>query len=138
MNFRRHRRREAPEINLIPFIDVLLVVVIFLAVSTSFSRFTELQIQLPTSAASAPTDPVPRIEIAVSQDGRYQLGDQAIAGGDPDALTRALRQAAAGRSDTLVVINADAGARHQAVVDVLEAARRAGLAQLTFATRQAP
>lgn len=139
MNFRRGRREEDyPEINLIAFIDILLIIVIFLAVTTTYARFAELRINLPTgSAEQTPAQPK-QIEIAVAEDGRYAIDNQTLADGSIESLAAALQQAAGGQKDPVVVINADARASHQSVVNVMEAARRVGLARITFATQTAP
>ncbi|MFP5381532.1 MAG: ExbD/TolR family protein [Gammaproteobacteria bacterium] len=137
MNFRKGRREDYPEINLIPFIDILLVIVIFLAVTTTYARFAELKINLPTSTAEqTPTQPK-RIDVAVAEDGRYQVDNQPLGDANVDALASALQTAAANQKDPVIVINADARATHQAVVNVMEAARRVGLARITFATQTA-
>ncbi len=138
MNFRRGRREDYPEINLIPFIDILLVIVIFLAVTTTYARFAELKINLPTSTAEqTPTQPK-QIEVAVAENGRYQIDSNAIGDATVDQLATALKQAAGDLTDPVVIINADARATHQSVVNVMEAARRVGLARITFATQTAP
>jgi biopolymer transport protein ExbD len=138
MNFRRGRREDYPEINLIPFIDILLVIVIFLAVTTTYARFAELKINLPTSSAEqTPTQPK-QIEVAVAENGRYQIDSTAIGDASVDQLAAALQQAAGDQREPVVVINADARATHQSVVNVMEAARRVGLSRITFATQTAP
>jgi biopolymer transport protein ExbD len=134
MKFSR-RRLEEPEINLIPFIDVLLVVLIFLMLSTTYSRFTELQINLPAANAERLRDRPAEIIVAVAADGRYSINRKAVDGRSIDVLTTELSAAAAGRVDTVVIISADALTAHQAVVNVLDAARRAGLSRLTFAAQ---
>ncbi|MFZ4286674.1 ExbD/TolR family protein [Variovorax sp. HJSM1_2] len=131
----RHREREEPEINLIPFIDVLLVVLIFLMLSTTYSKFTELQIKLPVADAEAQRDRPKEIIVAVSADGRYSVNRQAVEGRSVDNVTRALRDAAQANKDMVLIISADASAAHQAVITVMEAARRSGLSQVTFATQ---
>ncbi len=138
MNFRRGRREDYPEINLIPFIDILLVIVIFLAVTTTYARFAELKINLPTSSAAQTPNPPKQIEVAVAEDGRYQIDNTPV--GDPsiDGLAAALKKAAGGENEPVVVINADARATHQSVVNVMEAARREGLTRITFATQTNP
>jgi biopolymer transport protein ExbD len=138
MNFRKGRREDYPEINLIPFIDILLVIVIFLAVTTTYARFAELKINLPTSSAEHTPNPPKQIEVAVAENGRYQIDSTAIGEVTVDELSAALKRAASGLSEPVIVINADAQATHQAVVNVMEAARRAGLARITFATQTAP
>ena len=136
MKFSR-RRLEEPEINLIPFIDVLLVVLIFLMLSTTYSRFTELQIDLPAANAEPLRERPGEVVVSVSSDGRYAVNRQAVDGRSVELLSAALAAAAAGRPDTVVIISADAMAAHQAVVNVLDAARRAGLSRLTFAAQAA-
>ena len=137
MDFSRGRREDYPEINLIPFIDILLVIVIFLAVTTTYARFAELKINLPTSsAAQTPTQPK-QIEVAVAESGRYQIDSTAVGDATIDELAAALKKAAGTATDPVVVINADARAAHQSVVNVMEAARRVGLTRITFATQTA-
>jgi len=138
MNFSRGRREDYPEINLIPFIDILLVIVIFLAVTTTYARFSELKINLPTSSAEQTPNPPKQIEVAVAESGRYQIDDASIGEATVDQLAAALQKAAANQNEPVVVINADARATHQAVVNVMEAARRVGLSRITFATQTAP
>ncbi|WP_428425561.1 ExbD/TolR family protein [Methylibium sp.] len=134
MNF-RHRRSEEPEINLIPFIDVLLVILIFLMLSTTYSKFTELKVNLPVADAERARDYPKEIIVGVSSDGRYTVNRDQVAGKDLATLTAALAAAAAGQSDRVVIVSADASAAHQSVINVMDAARRAGLQQLTFATQ---
>ena len=139
MNF-RHRAREEPEINLIPFIDVLLVVLIFLMLSTTYSKFTELQVKLPEANAEAQRDRPKEIIVAVSADGRYAVNKTAVEGRTLESLTQVLgatTRALAGGKDTVLIISADASAAHQSVITVMEAARRSGLSQITFATQSA-
>ena len=139
MNFRRGRREEDyPEINLIAFIDILLVIVIFLAVTTTYARFAELKINLPTSSAVQTPNPPRQIEVAVAENGQYQIDNTAVGAASVDELAAALKKAAGGQAEPVVVINADARAAHQSVVNVMEAARRVGLTRITFATQTAP
>ena len=134
MKFSR-RHAEEPEINLIPFIDVLLVVLIFLMLSTTYSRFTELQITLPSADAEKMRERPAEIIVAVSSDGRYAVNRKPIDGRSVELLTAELGTAAAGRADAVVIVSADAMAAHQSVINVLDAARRAGLTRLTFASQ---
>ena len=136
MKFSR-RRLEEPEINLIPFIDVLLVVLIFLMLSTTYSRFTELQINLPAANAEAMRERPGEIIVAVAADGRYAVNRKPVDGRSVEVLSAELAAAAGGRADTVIIISADAMTAHQAVVNVLDAARRAGLSRLTFAAQTA-
>lgn len=134
MNFRSGSREE-PEINLIPFIDVLLVVLIFLMLSTTYSKFTELQLKLPLADVDAQRDYPKEVLVSVSSDGAYGVNAVPVSGRSPEVLTNAILAAAKAGKDTVVIINADASAKHQAVITVMEAARRAGLTQITFATQ---
>ncbi len=138
MNFKKGTSREEPEINLIPLIDLFLVIIIFLMVTTTYSKFAELQITLPTAdAEKAPQRPA-EIDVAVTQDGRYTIDGRQVAARDANGLTDAIRSSAATRKDPVIVINADAQATHQSVVNVMEAARAAQIAQITFATQASP
>ncbi|GAB4565186.1 MAG: hypothetical protein Tsb007_35840 [Rhizobacter sp.] len=134
MNFRKHQPEE-PEINLIPFIDVLLVVLIFLMLSTTYSKFTELQVVLPVADADKPRDNPREIIVSVSGEGRYAINRKVLEGRSVELLAAELAVAAGGANETIVIISADATAAHQSVVTVMDAARRAGLAKLTFATQ---
>ncbi len=143
MNFRKGQGREDPEINLIPFIDVLLVILIFLMVTTTYSRFTELQITLPTADAEKSQDRPAQIDIGIDAQGRYKINNQPVSFLDTATLAEDLRQAAAAlnggkdgvQRDPVVIINADRATSHQSVIDVLEAARIAGMAKVTFAAQ---
>ena len=134
MNF-RPRKNEEPEINLIPFIDVLLVVLIFLMLSTTYSKFTELQLRLPVADTDAPRAHPREVIVAVASDGRYAINKTPVNGRSVDALASALVDAGKMGKDTVVIISADAMAAHQSVISVMEAARRVGLSQITFATQ---
>ncbi len=134
MNFRTASRDE-PEINLIPFIDVLLVVLIFLMLTTTYSKFTEIQLKLPVADTETQRDYPKEVQVSVSSEGAYAVNSVALAGRSPDQLAEALSAAAKAGKDTVVVINADASAKHQSVITVMEASRRAGLSQITFATQ---
>ncbi|MDY7538534.1 biopolymer transporter ExbD [Undibacterium sp. RTI2.1] len=143
MNFRKGQGREDPEINLIPFIDVLLVILIFLMVTTTYSRFTELQITLPTADAEKAQDKPNQIDIGIDAQGRYKINNQPVSFLDTATLAEDLKQVVtamdAGKTgtkvDPVIIINADRATTHQSVVDVLEAARIAGLAKVTFAAQ---
>lgn len=141
MNFRRPRREE-PDINLIPFIDVLLVVLIFLMLSTTYTRFTELQVSLPVAQAEPMRERPAEVRVSVAADGRYAINGDALPGRSVDSLAGAMTAAAAALGGAgpgpVVIVSADATAAHQSVVNVLDAARRAGLPRVTFATQAAP
>ena len=135
MNFKKGASREEPEINLIPLIDLFLVIIIFLMVTTTYSKFAELQITLPTAdAEKAPQRPA-EIDIAVTAEGRYTIDGRQVAAGDANGLAEAIRAGAASRKDPVIVINADAQTTHQSVVNVMEAARAAQISNITFATQ---
>jgi biopolymer transport protein ExbD len=143
MNFRKGKGREDPEINLIPFIDVLLVILIFLMVTTTYSKFTELQITLPTADADKAQEKPLEINVTVDAKGNYTVNRQPVAFHDVAGLAEDLKQAAnAGqtggvvvRKEPVVIVNADQFAMHQMVINVLEAARLAGFEKLTFAAQ---
>ena len=131
----RSGSREEPEINLIPFIDVLLVVLIFLMLSTTYSKFTELQLKLPVADVDVQRDYPKEVLVGVSAEGAYSVNAISVPGATAEILANTLLAAAKAGKDTVVVINADASAKHQAVITVMEAARLAGLIQITFATQ---
>jgi biopolymer transport protein ExbD len=135
MKFRRSGSDD-PEVNLIPLIDVLLVVLIFLAVSTSYARFSQLNIELPSAATNPSVSQPVRIAVGVSADGRLQIDHTIVPVQDQARVADLLRKAAAGQADAMVVINADAQAPHQSVVTVMEASRDAGISHLGFATQE--
>ena len=136
MNF-RSRQRDEPEINLIPFIDVLLVILIFLMITTTYSKYAELQINLPTADAEKQLERPNEVNVTVTTNNKYAINGQAIAFSSIEGLSDDLKNAASGKKDPVVVINADAQATHQAVIYVMQAAQQAGLGQVTFTTQAA-
>ena len=137
MRFRPRAFRDEPEINFIPLIDVLLVILIFLMVTTTYSRYAELQINLPSAEAESPPDHPNQIDVAVDAQGHYSVNRNVTPFSDTVAFSDALRRAAAGRKDPVVVISADAKAPHQSVINIMEAARIAGYGRITFTTQAA-
>jgi biopolymer transport protein ExbD len=135
MKFQRGRYREEPEINLIPMIDVLLVIIIFLMLTTTYAKFSGLEINLPTADSSKQNELPNEIDVAVTAAGDILVNKSPLAGGDGAAISEALRRAAGGRADPVIVINADAKATHQRVVDVMQAAQSAGYPHISFATQ---
>lgn len=135
MNFQRGKSHEEPEINFIPLIDVLLVIIIFLIVSASFSRKHELQINLPTAEASEQEKKPLMINVEVDATGRYMVNQEQVAGDSVDELLNALRKAVGDGKEPTIVINADAKATHQSVVNIMEASRLANYTNITFATQ---
>ncbi|HET7404096.1 MAG TPA: biopolymer transporter ExbD [Usitatibacter sp.] len=136
MNFRRRRTREDPDVNLIPLIDVLIVILIFLFLTTTYSRFAELQINLPEASAERATDKPQMITVAVDANGKYAINGTTVAYGNPQNFSSALRDAAKGAKEPIVAISADAAARHQDVINVMEAARLAGFNHISFTTQR--
>jgi biopolymer transport protein ExbD len=135
VNFRLGSRKEELEINLIPLIDVLLVILIFLMVTTTYSRYSELQINLPTAEANKPEERPNQINVAVDGQGKYVVNKVAVPFGSPDSFAVELKRAAGRIADPVIVINADAAATHQSVVNIMEAARIAGYSRITFTTQ---
>lgn len=136
MNFRDSTRKEDPEINLIPLIDVLLVIIIFLMLTTTYSRFAELQINLPSAEAEKQLERPNEISIVMAANGQYRVNRRAVTFGDVGSFAQELRRAGADLKDPVVVINADNTVTHQAVVRVMDAARQAGYGQIAFAVEQ--
>jgi len=135
MRFRPRAYREEPEINFIPLIDVLLVILIFLMVTTTYSRYAELQINLPTADADRQQDRLDQIDVAVDVQGRYSINRRPIAFSNAAGFSADLRRAAGSVKDPVIVITADANAPHQSVINIMEAARLAGYARITFTTQ---
>ena len=132
MNFQRGRQREPLEINLVPMIDVMLVILIFLMITTTYSKYTELQINLPTAEAEKQNERPNEITILVNAQGQYLINRAAVPFRSVEQLAEELRRAGGSLKEPVVVISADAAATHQSVVRVMEAARLAGLSQITF------
>lgn len=135
MNFQRGREREEPEINLIPLIDVLLVVIIFLMLTTTYAKFSGLEINLPKSDSSQSSDTPNQLDVAVTATGQVLVNKQPLLDADVAGIAAALQRAASGRNDPVVIISADAKATHQRVVDVMQAAQTAGYPRISFTTQ---
>ncbi len=135
MNLRGHRLRDEPEINFIPLIDVLLVILIFLMVTTTYQRVAELQITLPEADADQMKQRPKEINVGIDAQGQYVIDKSVFRFTTVAALGEALGQASGGAKDAVVIINADANATHQSVIHVMEAARQVGLIHITFATQ---
>ena len=135
MNFQRGRQPEQPEINLIPMIDVLLVILIFLMIMTTYSKFSGLEINLPTADATQPQEQPGEINVVVSAAGDIMVNRVALGVRDVEAISLALRRAGASAEEPVVVINADRKAEHQSVIDVMQAAQHAGYSHISFATQ---
>lgn len=135
MNFQRGRRHEDLEMNLVPLIDVLLVIIIFLVVSATFSRVSELQINLPTADANAPENKPLTITVGIDATGHYMVNDTAVSDPTVETIGQALKKAVGDGKEPTIIITADAKAEHQTVINVMEAARQAGYTHITFATQ---
>ena len=136
MNFRRASFREEPDINLVPFIDVLIVIVIFLAVTTTYSKYAELKINLPVADANTVDQPIDKLEIAISQPGQYFVNGREVPMESPLLFAETLRQIAGAESDPVIIISADSNTTHQSVIYTMEAARIAGYGRITFTTQK--
>jgi biopolymer transport protein ExbD len=135
LNFQRGQEKEPLEINLVPMIDVMLVILIFLMITTTYSKYTELQISLPTAEAAKQPERPHEVTVLVNAQGQYVVNRAAVPFRGVEQLAEELRRAAGSQKDPVVVISADAAATHQSVVRVMEAARVAGLTQITFTTQ---
>jgi biopolymer transport protein ExbD len=134
MNFRRGSFREEPEINLIPMIDVLLVILIFLMITTTYSKFAELKINLPQAEGEkSPATPNP-IDVGVDAEGHYLINRKLVPFADNESFAQELKRAAGDHDDAVIVISADASATHQSVINIMSAARSVGLTHITFTT----
>ena len=135
MNFQRGKEKEPLEINLVPLIDVMMVILIFLMITTTYSKYTELQINLPTAESDKQLERSNEIPILVNAQGQYVINRTPVVYRSVEQLAEELRRAGGALKDPIVVISADAAATHQSVVRVMEAARLAGLSQITFTTQ---
>ncbi|MBI1422944.1 MAG: biopolymer transporter ExbD [Gammaproteobacteria bacterium] len=128
---------DEPEINLIPLIDVLLMALIFLLVTTSFSIESHLHIRLPKAATSVTDNKTPSIRITIDANEQYFIGNDHLPKDATAALRYAMAHAAGNNKDPLVIIDADAKTPHEAVVHVMDMAQQLGFTHLTFSTRKA-
>jgi len=138
VNFQRGRAREEPDINLIPMIDVLLVILIFLMITTTYSKFAGLEINLPTADTQTQKEQPSEINVVVTQGGEVLVNKVPVVGRNVDSIGMALKRAAGDGKEPVVIINADAKATHQSVIDVMQAAQQSGLSHISFATQQTP
>ena len=135
MNFRRSATREEPDINLIPLIDILIVILIFLFLTTTYSRFAELQINLPEASADRAQDRPQMLSVAVDSQGRYAINGAMTPYGNAATFAQALTAAAKGAKEPVIAISADAAATHQSVINIMESARLAGYNHISFTTQ---
>ena len=132
MNFQRGREKEALEINLVPLIDVMMVILIFLMITTTYNKYTELAINLPSADADKPPERRNEVAVLVNAQGQYVVNGRPVVFRSPSQLADELKRAAGAAKEPVVVISADATATHQAVMRVMEAARLAGISQVNF------
>ena len=137
MDFQRGKEKEPLEINLVPLIDVMMVILIFLMISTTYSKYTELQITLPTADAQKQPERANEVPVLVNAQGNYVINRNPVPFRGISELADELKRAAANQKEPVVVISADAAATHQSVIRVMEASRLAGLSQITFTTQSA-
>ena len=137
MKFRTHSFREEPEINFIPLIDVLMVILIFLIITTTYTKQSELQINLPTADSSRPAEKVDQIDIAIDNNGKYVVNRTAVTYTTRETFAAELKRAAGETKDPVITISADAQASHQSVIRVMEAAQFAGYGKIAFAIQAA-
>ncbi len=136
MRFQRRQSSE-PEINLIPFIDILLVVVIFLMLTTTFGHPTQLKINLPIADTHAQGQAPGQLVIQVGSAGDYVVQGARLGNVDINLLKQAMQTAAANLKQPSVIIQADGAASHQSVVRVMDAAQQIGLSQMVISTQRA-
>jgi len=140
MNF-RPRHRDEPELNLIPMIDVLIVLLIFLLLTTTFSREAQLHISLPeapgTGTGQTPTQSA-GLEIVISPEGQYRINQRELTDNRLDTVKQALKDAAGENPDPLITIDADRNTTHQSVITVLDAAGQLGYQHISFAAQSSP
>ena len=134
MKFRRRPRNDVA-IELVPLVDVVLVLLLFFMVSTTFVRQTELKVALPEAKAEPQQLDNEVVQVAISADGEYAVNGRLLADNQLSTLMRALSDAVAGDTRKRLVINADSDARHQAVVRAMDAAGQLGLIHLSITTR---
>jgi biopolymer transport protein ExbD len=138
MNLRRRREKENVDINLISLIDVLLFLVIFFMVSTTFVERAQIALTLPKASTEPSAAQQDKVEIAIDPAGRYYVNNKALINTQLATLKHAIAETTQGMKDPAVMISADAKTAHQAVVIVLDAARQLGLMRITFVTALLP
>lgn len=135
MKFRR-QRTEDEGINLTPLIDVVFLLLIFFMVSTTFSKRTQLTVDLPEAVGEQNSEPPRQIEIMIAADGSYAVNDQALVNNKVETLKAAITKLAEGDTKVPLVVTADAKTPHQAVVQAMDAAGQLGFVHLSITTRQ--
>ena len=137
MNFRPHDRDE-PELNLIPLIDVLIILLIFLVMTTTFAQQKGIEIRLPEAGQTAPLTPEKPLSITIDPEGHHLIAGRPVPEATMESLKGAIKAAAGDQKDPLILIEADRNSRHQALVTALEALQQLGFQRISFATVSPP
>ena len=135
MRLKRRGRSDDIELNFIPLIDVLLVVIIFLMVTTTFAKLGEIKINLPVAETNQVNEETLPIRVTITEEGNYTIDDEPVSSANIESMANILAEIAKGKPDTQVIISADANARHQSIIDIMEAARKAMLNNIAFSTK---
>jgi len=133
MQFGRARREE-PDVNLTPLIDVVFLLLIFFMVSTTFSKESEIAIELPTADGEVAPAEARTVEILIDASGRFFVNKQEVINTRVDTLKRAIAKEAGDDPEPRILLSADRQTPHQAVITAMDAARRLGFSHLTFST----
>ncbi len=133
------RPRTQPEVNLTSLIDVVLLLLIFFMVSTSFVKQSQIAIRLPEAdSASVTEEPPERIDIMITETGVYLVNNRELINNRPETIRNALQKVSAGDNSLPLTISADANAKHQHVVTAMDVAGRLGFTQISIATVNDP
>jgi len=135
MRTSRRSRSDDIELNFIPLIDVLLVIIIFLMVTTTFAKLSEIKINLPVAEENTTKEKAVPINIIITEDGRYLINEKLVESVAIEDMANTLREIAQGKKDTPIIISADANARHQSIINMMEASRKAELSKIAFTTK---
>ena len=135
MRSKRRNHDDDIELNFIPLIDVLLVVIIFLMVTTTFAKLSEVKINLPIAEKNQVNEETAPIRVEITEDGHYFINDEPLVSTEIESIANVLKELAQDKQDTQVIISADANARHQSIINLMEAARKAMLSKVAFATK---
>jgi len=134
MLIRDSRSQDEPHIDLVPLIDVILVLIIFFVVTTTFDARSTLQVQLPTASDQKNTSPPRSLSVLVNADGRYFINDQEVLRTDVEALKQTIAQVAGDDRQQTVLLRADARTPYQAVVTAQDALGQLGFRRIAIAT----
>ncbi len=132
----RPRKEDEVDLNLTPLIDVVFLLLIFFMVSTTFVKESEIKLDLPEASTSIAPDEEDAIKISIDARGRYFINEIPLVNSQAETIEKAIKEAAGNNKKPLIVVNADKQTTHQAVVSVLDAARRLNFLRITFATER--